>query len=64
MTSRYIDDESLLVAMCRALNNCPDLDNPLLRTICYVDADIDTDWRFDSEAVRRQLTRRSQLVGA
>ena len=63
MTSQYLEDESKIVAMCRALDDCPDPDSVLLRTLWYAEsAALDADWRFDAEALRRQHLRRKELA--
>jgi hypothetical protein len=59
----YVAVEAKTVEMTRALDRCLDIDNPLLRTCCYLEHGIlVTDWDTDIEAQRRQKIRRDLII--
>ena len=51
--------------MCRALDNCRELEIQLYRVICYLEHEIFVvNWNMDDEAKRRQKIRRDLILVA
>jgi hypothetical protein len=61
MASPYVEKESNIVAMCKALDDCPNLNSVLARARCYMKHNIDN-WAADVEAARRQKIRRDLII--